>query len=212
MARPSVSSVCSTCPLLDAGFPPDAPSSAGAAIGVVHLAKGQFQTCEDMSRHFVLVQKGALKVEFLNLEGKPETAGFLFPGEPLVCSISNEDVAITALEETVICDVRLNRIVRDTPGASAILNRFTQALADQAGIDQRRLIHARSGSVEERLSWFIRDLADRQRSSSVHLAMPRRDIAHYLDASAESVSRAFSSLRRRGEIESSSPRKIALRA
>ncbi|MZR11587.1 helix-turn-helix domain-containing protein [Maritimibacter sp. DP07] len=202
--------LCSACPLAEAGLPPAALGAAGAAIGVIQVAKGQLRTCEDLSNHFAIVRKGALKVEFLNPDGRAEIAGFLFQGEVLVCSVSDQDVAITALEDAAFCDVRPDRIAQDVAGAAAALTRFTQAVADQSGLDQRRLIQARSGPVEDRLMWFLEDVAARQKSDAVHLPMPRSDIAHYLNTSAESVSRAFTNLRARGAIETRSPRRITL--
>jgi CRP-like cAMP-binding protein len=204
--------LCATCPVLAVGSAPDALDAVAGGITTISLARGQVRTCEDLSHHFALVRRGALKVEFLNTDGQPEVSGFLFAGEPLVCSIGTEDVAITALEETVICDVRPDRIARELPGAAQIVNAFAEAVADQAGVDQRRLIHARSGTIPDRLHWFIRDLAARQGGPRVRLPMSRSEIAHYLDTSAESVSRAFTQLRNAGMIERVSPREFTLQA
>lgn len=206
MTRHQNSLLCSSCPLATLGLEHGCLTPLASAISKIRLAKGQVRTCEDLSEHFAIVEAGALKVEFLSMDGRPETAGFLFPGEPLVCAVSHEDVAVTALQDSCICNVRLGRVDKDALRLTDCHERFAQTFADQAGADQRRLIKARSGAIEDRLMWFIKDLSDRQGTNRVEIPMTRSDIAHYLNTSAESVSRTFTNLRRKGFIERLSTR------
>ncbi|WP_292019574.1 Crp/Fnr family transcriptional regulator [Maritimibacter sp. UBA3975] len=190
--------------------PPTGASFGAPAVTEFHLSKGTMRSCEDLTTHFAIVRFGALKVEFLNIDGHPETAGFLFPGEPLVCSVSDQDVAITALEDTSVCDVRPGLLSLDDPQRAEAVELFSQAIAEQAGQDQRRLIQARSGAVSDRLLWFIKDLSSRQKSRTVTFAMSRSDMSHYLNTSAESVSRTLTFLRKKGTIERISTRMYRL--
>lgn len=67
-------------------------------------------------------------------------------------------------------------------------------------------------TAEERIAWFILQMARRTTSSStVSLPMPRRDIADYLGVTVETISRTLKQLESAGWIESMSPRQIQLK-
>ncbi|KUF09193.1 hypothetical protein AVJ23_19150 [Pseudoponticoccus marisrubri] len=180
------------------------------AIGVMHVDRGQVLPNGGPLDRFLMLRAGALKVEYLNPEGRPEVAAFLLPGEPVVTAFADEPVAITALQESWICDLDPERVHCAPDRSGEVLHALTHAIGAQAAQDQRRLILARSGEVAERLMWFLRDLSARQQSATVTLVMTRSDIAHYLETTAESVSRAFTDLVAQGAIVRERPRRIRL--
>jgi CRP/FNR family transcriptional regulator, anaerobic regulatory protein len=203
--------LCTACPLRSTGLvcQSDIHTENGAMLER-KMKRGQVLNCDTLANHFVMVRRGSLKIEFLNPDGRAEVAAFLLPGEPLVCVFSREEVAVTALEDTWLCDLDPLRLHGEAARSVLILQALYQSVAVQASSDQRRLLCARTGTVEDRLLWFLADIARRRRAATVELTMGRDDIAHYLEVSAESISRAFSRLNERNMIVRERPRRIRL--
>ncbi|MDF0602437.1 Crp/Fnr family transcriptional regulator [Psychromarinibacter sp. C21-152] len=201
--------LCAACPLRRLGMrhATDIQPENGA-IGALQLPSGRVLEAEALTDRFLMVRQGTLKVEYLNRDGHPEVAAFLFPGDPVISTFSEDPVAITALEDSWLCDLDPERINCAPNRAGAVMRELWHALGAQASSDQRRLILARTGSVEQRMRWFLSDLSRRQNCDTVELSMSRGDIAHYLETSAESVSRAISDLARKGVIVRERPRRI----
>lgn len=201
--------LCEACPIRRIGtdreidLQPD-----NGAIATFRLGRGQVLGTEQLEGRFILVQKGSLKVEYLNSDGRPEVAAFLVAGDPVISTFSAYPVAITALEETRLFDLDPEKVRCSRERAGAVLRRLWHAIGAQAASEQRRLILARTGAIEQRIHWFLSDMAQRQDRGTVHLNMSRADIAHYLETSAESVSRAISTLARKGAIVREKPRRI----
>lgn len=179
-------------------------------IATIGLSKGQLLDLERVEDRFLMVRSGMLKVEHLNPDGTPEVAAFLLIGEPVVSSLAHLPVAITALEDTRLCRLDPARLSFLPDRSSELALVLTRAVADQATQDQQRLINARTGAIADRLLWFLSDMSQRQRTNLVTLAMNRTDIAHYLDTTAESVSRAFAELDRDGAIRRETPKRISV--
>lgn len=180
------------------------------AISVLHLSRGQLLESERMANRFAIIRQGALKVEYLNPDGRHDVAAFLFAGDPVVAVFAEDPVAVTALEETRLCELDPARMHGATEFFGRIVQELSRIVAVQANNDQRRLLSAHTGTVEERIDWFLHDVAMRQKRSRVELAMSREDIARYLETSPESVSRALSDLSRKGTIVREKPRRIWL--
>lgn len=203
--------LCELCPLRRVGMDlvTDLQPENGA-IKPFRLARGQVFSAEDLSDRFLMVRDGSLKVEYLNRDGCPEIASFLFAGDPVISTFSEEPVAVTALEDTWLCDLDPERVHCIPERTGPVLRELWHAIGVQASSDQHRLILARTGTIEQRIWWFLCDMAERQNSRYVQLSMSRDDIAHYLETTSESISRAISDLHRRGTIVREKPRRIRL--
>lgn len=209
---PPTNQLCYSCPLRCVGtrLLSDVQPNDGA-VALHRLTRGAMLDNEAVYGRFVVVRSGMLKVEYVGRDGDPELGAFLVTGDPVVATLSLEAVAITALEETHLCEIAPSRLDAENPRLLPIIRELLCAVGEQAAADQRRLITARSGSVRDRLFWFLKDIAARNGDSEVRLAMSRDDIAHYLETSSESVSRAFSWLAKSGRIERCRPRQISIR-
>ncbi|RLQ87921.1 Crp/Fnr family transcriptional regulator [Notoacmeibacter ruber] len=175
-------------------------------ISSIHYERGQVVPPHCASSSFVMIRNGLLKVEVSNEAGEPGVAGFLFPGEPVVTNTLFRSAIVSALEPTTFCILDLKTVAHLPDRSGSMFCAVIEELSAQAAYDQQRLIEARIGKVRDRMLRFLEQIEQRSGKRSITLSMSRDDIAHYLDTTPESVSRAISQLTREGVIERNGPR------
>ncbi|MCP1200509.1 Crp/Fnr family transcriptional regulator [Notoacmeibacter sp. MSK16QG-6] len=203
--------LCKGCPLrrLGLAFHGEIGAPNGYACSY-RYERGRSVPPHDASAVFLMVRDGALKIEIPDRSGEPGLAGFLYPGEPLVGNVLDSPAVVTALGPTTLCALDLKQIGQMRERDGDMLRAITAGLCKQATEDQRRLVQARGGTVKQRVMRFLADVAERTESQTVSLNMSRTDIAHYLNISAESVSRAISQLANEGAIKRHGPRRLSV--
>jgi CRP/FNR family transcriptional regulator len=212
---------CSACHLDDLVFcsalAEDERPRLAAIVNEVRADSGQTIFFEgDPARHVFNVTEGAVKLYKLMADGRRQITGFLFRGDFLGVAL-NTSYAYTAEALTA---ARLCRF--DRTAIEKLLNEFPRIerrLLEMAGNElvaaqDQMLLLGRKTALERIVSLLIL-LADRaerrgEPASPVNLPMTRSDIADYLGLTTETVSRAFTELRKDGLIVLDRPDTVRL--
>ena len=173
--------------------------------GHQHLNPGQplFHEGDDATQVFN-VTEGALKIYKLLPDGRRQVMGFMFPGDFLGISVSDEHAfTAEALADTHMCRFgrgRFDDFVEEHPELERQL--YSLAAHELAAAQAQMVLLGRK-SAAERLATFFLDLAQRrervekQNVAVIDLPMSRSDIADYLGLTKETVSRVLAQLKRR---------------
>jgi CRP/FNR family transcriptional regulator len=153
-----------------------------------------------------VLRSGSVKHHSLSADGDELVRGFYLPGELIGLEAYAErryPCEVTALEPSRYCRIsapRFELLMDMLPG----LRREILRLLSHS-LEESQLLRARIGlaSAPARLAGFLLELSRRRerRGFAPHefdLSMSRRDIAHYLGLTVETVSRALSAFRRTG--------------
>ena len=188
-------------------------------LGVIRLEPKQILFLDhDELDYYFTVFDGLMSISKYMADGRRQIAGFLFPGDLLGIS-DQETYAYTA---QAVITTELCRFPR----------RQFEALADEFPELERRLLHAVSNELieaqrhmlllgrqtaEERIAWFLLDLAQRaalrgEPDNPVFVPMVRADVADYLGVALETVSRTLATLHQKKLIEFSGAHHIHLTA
>ncbi len=152
------------------------------------------------------VTRGMLKLYRLLPDGRRQVASFVQAGDFL--GLTLEDVhayTAEALEPVEICRFpreRFDRFVEDHPDIGREL--YAMA-AHELGAAREQIVLLGRKTATERVASFLLAMFDRAKARNsdweiVRLAMTRADIADHLGLTKETVSRAFTSLRKAGLI------------
>ncbi|MGI9419059.1 MAG: Crp/Fnr family transcriptional regulator [Geminicoccaceae bacterium] len=156
----------------------------------------------DPIRHYFRIVSGSVRLYKSVVDGRRQIIDFLGPNDCFgLIGLSNHAYSVEAISDVVMIRYSkrcLEDTIEDQPGLSNQLFRLACAELDQA--QQRMLLLGRK-SAEERLASFLIDLAERQETTCLHIAMSRQDIADYLGLTIETVSRLFSRFKRIGLID-----------
>jgi CRP/FNR family nitrogen fixation transcriptional regulator len=87
---------------------------------------------------------------------------------------------------------------------------FSHAMSCMAAAREHSLLLGR-GSAAQKIAAFLQEIADRDDSNVIDLAMSRQDIADYLGLTIETVSRTLSQLERDGLIGLPAARRVVLK-
>jgi len=156
-----------------------------------------------------VLRSGSAKAYCLTTEGDERVRGFYLPGEAIGLEAFAEGrhgCEVVTLEPVRYCMIpvrRLERLMETLPGLRREIVRLLSQAIEQA---QRLRTVMGCAGARERLAGFLVDLSHRleQRKLSptqFRLSMSRRDIAHHLGLTLETVSRALSAFKREGWIE-----------
>ncbi len=157
------------------------------------------------ARSIYVLEAGMLMMERSSSTGRRQVVAFTHPGN-FIGITHNEyyDFTVSALANSTVIELpikpfgdlqdelpQLKENVRRIGG-----NILAYTLDQVFALGQKK--------AHERVCFLLRQLSDRQpidRSHSINLMMTRQDIADYLGLTIETVSRAFSRLKREGVIE-----------
>jgi CRP-like cAMP-binding protein len=182
---------------------PDA--AARARPNVVRLRPGQTLYHQgDDARSIYSVTKGVLRLARVTEKGHQQVVGFGYPGDfagfPL-CGRRSTDCDALTPAEVIVLSARLPD--HDASGSDATF--LAAAALWEIGAMQDHLMTLGRKSSRERVASFLVVLmarGGREESDGVHVDLPmsRADIADFLGIRTETVSRAFTDLRRAGLI------------
>lgn len=144
-------------------------------------------------------------------DGRRQVTGFVLPGDFL--GLAGTDVwadSVEAVTDVQLCrypEAAFARFLANHPEAEHRLLGIARSLL-AAAQDHRLLLGRKSAAA--RVSWFLLHLARRYHGrievgDVVPLPMGRHDIADYLGLTVETVSRAFTKLRKAGSITMTAP-------
>lgn len=184
--------------VLDAA-PVSAPTSLAAVMpaqpATFYPAGTEIYAQGERSDSLYQVEFGAVRVYRLLADGRRQIAAFHLAGE--VFGFEAHGVHHFFAEAIAATGVRAFRLC-----ATADFSRHLLPLALQGLVRaQEHLLVLGRQSASERLAAFLIDMAERQGGlEEFDLPMSRADIADYLGLTIETVSRTFTSLRKRGLI------------
>ena len=150
--------------------------------------------------------QGAVQLTRISAGGDRLVAGFLFSGDFVgVCVADRYPFSAQAIDPSVICRYNRDAIASLRERHPGLEQRMLSAASNEFQQCLNHLEIVIGGSAETKLARFLLRLADRIGVSDatgrvIELPMRREDIADYLGHSAETTSRAFSSLRGSGAI------------
>jgi CRP/FNR family transcriptional regulator len=159
-----------------------------------------------------VVKTGVFKTYLIGEKGDELVMGFHLQGDVLGADAIvqyRHRLTAVALETATVCTAPYTRLEGLT-GHHA--NNWLLRQVHQEVLRDRQImmITARQHSIDAKLALFLLDWSVRNKrlgySPSVFkMAIPHRDIAHYLDMTVETVSRAFARLQQSGLIEVQRP-------
>lgn len=173
--------------------------------GAQHLQAGQplFHEGDEVKQVFN-VTEGALKIYKLLADGRRQVMGFMFPGDFLGLSISDEHAfTAEALENTHMCRFSRSRFDDFVDGHIGLERELYTLAANELAAAQAQMVLLGRKSANERLATFFLDLLRRKErlggapATTVDLPMSRSDIADYLGLTKETVSRVLAQLKSR---------------
>ncbi|MBL4800277.1 MAG: helix-turn-helix domain-containing protein [Emcibacter sp.] len=162
---------------------------------------------EDPSKYVYNLSSGVCTLERLASDGSRQIMAFVYPGDFIgINSGPFYSVSAQALAPVVACRWHMKDLEGLYP-THPVLERKVHEIASRvlaATMDQLFVL-GRKNAVEK-IAYFLLYIDGRQQkfdghSDSFILPMTRIDIADYLGVAVETVSRAFSQLKRRGLIE-----------
>ena len=146
-------------------------------------------------------------------DGRRQVYEFLVPGDFFGFETQADHYfTVEAVSEVVVLKYPRRAIERVLAENLKFAREIQQMTARGLHSAYQRMILLAHKSADERVAWFLLELADRSRNSdeALHLAMTRTDIADYLGMVIETVSRALTRLKRGGAIAMQSVNDIRL--
>lgn len=141
------------------------------------------------------VEFGCIRIGRFTADGRRQVCGFCFAGDVFGWE-SGEDHRFFA-EAVEDAGVRILRPGRDHDACTKLLPLALETLTRFQG---HLLVLGRT-SVDERLAWFLCDLAERQGAAKrITLPMQRSDIADFLGVTFETISRVLRRFKEQGLI------------
>lgn len=174
----------------------------------IKLSKGETLFYEGDDAEFAFnVLEGYLRLSRVGMDGRRQVLGFLTTGDYLGHTRKEfYSLSAEALTDVKVCRFKrkdIERLLQESPQMERQFNQMTAGLLD----DMLDLVFTlgRKNALE-RVASFLVHFCDRQQISDtiageIKLPMTRADIADFLGLTLETVSRAFSKLRKDGVIE-----------
>src|SRR5215469_2481994 len=179
-----------------------------------YARKSEIVRPHDPAKYLYEVVSGTVCTCKMLREGRRQIAGFYFAGDIFgLESAKKYSVAAEAITDSKVRIIKKQALTAlaasDREVADRLLAMTTRELARK-----QDLLLTLSRTAEERIVCFLIDMVQRaspREDDLIDLPMSRRDIADYLGLTIETVSRVLTDLERRGAIEISGYRFIALR-
>ncbi|WGD30133.1 helix-turn-helix domain-containing protein [Ancylobacter sp. WKF20] len=150
----------------------------------------------DTARRIMEVVEGAVMLTKLLPDGRRQVVELLGPGD--VFGLAACDVyacSAETLTAAVITTHDRGALERDPMLAARLLRRFEAQLC---AMHSHALVLGRMSALERVAFFLLRLMPEGVVGGTLHLSMTRQEIADFLGLTLETVSRAFSELKRRG--------------
>ena len=151
-------------------------------------------------------------------DGRRQIVSFHFPGDLLLLVPQGEfdTPVLEAIIRTTLCHTSGKLLQRIQAMRPEVLLRLLSCLAREQGAGVNRMLRLGCLSAEARLASFLTEMLQRiggrgTAQDTISLPMDRQDIADYLAINAETVSRAFTKLKRAGVLVAPQPNRIVVR-
>ena len=181
-----------------------------------NLATGSYLLHQHTPARLVyMLDEGMLMMERTSSTGRRQVMAFMQPGNFIgIPHNEHYEFTVSALSESRVREIRLKPFIQlqdDIPklkdnvrgiGGNILAHTLDQVFA----LGQKK--------AHERICFLLKQLSDRQPEEQAHLlelAMTRQDIADYLGLTIETVSRAFSKLKKEGVIDVYSAHTVELK-
>ncbi len=171
-----------------------------------------FADGDDANYCYRIVSGEAMAFKLMS-DGHRQVYEFLVPGDFFGYETQADHYfTVEAVSEVVVLKYPRRAVERVLAENSRFAREIQQMTARGLHSAYQRMILLTHKSADERVAWFLLELADRTRNSddALHLAMTRTDIADYLGMVIETVSRALTRLKRGGAIAMQSVNDIRL--
>ncbi|MBX3455602.1 cyclic nucleotide-binding domain-containing protein [Ferrovibrio sp.] len=174
----------------------------------------------DAAEHVYTVTSGQVSLARSLPDGRRQIVDFAGPGDFLGLSLGLEEpvthrLSAEALTQSRVCRLpraAFNRLMQDEP---ALSRRALEFAARRIRASQEQQLSLGRKTAAERVASFLVDMAERNlarggNASPLSLPMTRADIADHLGLTLETVSRAFSRLRKLGLIKLEGADRVAI--
>jgi CRP/FNR family transcriptional regulator, anaerobic regulatory protein len=154
------------------------------------------------------IHSGSCKSVVTTACGGEQIVGYHIAGEVLGAEAifkGVHDSTFTALEDSEFCVLPFERVQSLARRNDEFQRSFNALLAREIGLERKMVLMLGTMRAEQRLAWFLLDLADRYRargysSCEFVLRMTREEIGTHLGLKLETVSRLFSRFHQEGLI------------
>lgn len=196
-----------------AAFTPSRPLDLLAGYGTrITVRRGQeiFAEGDEAESCYRLVE-GSARLVKLMVDGRRQVCEFLKAGDLL--GFETDDEHYFSAEAVNDCTlVRYPRRTVETLLAEdkGFARHVRKVTAHGLHGAYQRMVLLCHKSAQERIAWFLLDMADRTdaEEGAIHLPMTRTDIANYLGMAIETVSRVLGQLKQNGAIAQESLNRI----
>ena len=184
-------------------------------IDQVTLVRGSFEAgqavykIEDRARSLFILQSGSVKLQKALEDGTNHVQDFYFRGDLFGLESVGSDVYgfdAIALEKITVCEIPYDQLDAFNVSTEQLHGMFSSLLGNKVRQSNHLLLQGRYMVAEQRLMLFLKSLCDRNllqienNRGRISLPMSKVDIASYLGLRPESLSRALSTLQRKGVI------------
>jgi CRP/FNR family transcriptional regulator, anaerobic regulatory protein len=203
-------SICAAMRPEDFGKLAVAKTFQRVAAGATFLNEG------DAATHFFNITEGSVKVYKLMPDGRRQVTGFLFVGDLLGLAFNDTyTYSAEALTPVTMCRFPRRHLERMLDEYPKLERRLLAIASNELAAAQEQMMLLGRKTAHERIASFLLMLARREERlgrspDMLRLTMTRTDIADYLGLTTETVSRVFTSLRKRGCIDLESGSEVSL--
>jgi len=155
------------------------------------------------------VRGGIFKLSARSEGEREQVTGFRTSGEVLGfdgISTDRYTCDAVALDNSEVCVIQYGKLLDVARGSDALEHHLFKVLGREIARDQDLILMLGRMGAEERLAAFLLNLSERLHArgyaaTDFKLQMRREEIASYLGLKPETISRAFSHLRKKGFVE-----------
>jgi CRP/FNR family transcriptional regulator len=170
----------------------------------------------DPARDVFNVLEGTVKLYKSLPDGRTQIVGFLFPGDFLGLSSTNEYAySAEAIDKVKVCRFERRQLTNMFGNLPKLVDRLLRMSTDDLSAAQEQMLLLGRKTAREKVLSFLVAMSERakkrgQSGNPVVLTMSRAEIADYLGLTVETVSRTLTKLREEGVLKLPRPQEVVL--
>jgi CRP/FNR family transcriptional regulator len=170
----------------------------------------------DPADSLFVITEGSIKLYKMLADGRRQITGFLFRSDFLGLAFRDRYAySAEALSATTVCRFPKDRLEALLDEFPEMERRLLSIASNELASAQDQMLLLGRKTAEEKLASFLWILSRRamlkdQDIKTIDLPMTRMDMADYLGLTIETVSRSFSSLKRKGIIAFTTPQRMQI--